>query len=221
MRVNVGGRYFATTRETLTRYSSSSLLQRARAHEADGTPFLDRDPEVFAELLSFCRISEGDPARVYVPPQSPSMRARVCAEARFFGVHPLARLLSGETTPSAGMPHFQVCYLERLLEVAPNNRIVGAQFIINGHVVSKGESSWLGSFKFDEASQRFREAVSRALGNFVAQGYRVMASSDSSATASLRSTDGGGGGGGNVLHVFTTVVFLELSAPPPAAAAAS
>jgi hypothetical protein len=58
VKFNVGGRVFVTTRTTILKYPKSVLANHIAPPwqpEADGTYFIDRDPDVFVEVLGYYR----------------------------------------------------------------------------------------------------------------------------------------------------------------------
>lgn len=83
--LNVGGKRFATTRETL-----AGSVFFSRVSEAD-VPFVDRDPKHFQRVLNFLR--DGDCPL----PSTPIEVAELRAEAAFYGLAPLeARCVAAE-----------------------------------------------------------------------------------------------------------------------------
>ncbi|XP_072217033.1 SH3KBP1-binding protein 1-like [Excalfactoria chinensis] len=88
--LNVGGRRFSTSRQTLTwvpdSFFSSLLSGRiSTLRDETGAIFIDRDPTIFAPILNFLRTKELDPGAV-----SPSL---LLHEAQFYGITPLVRRL--------------------------------------------------------------------------------------------------------------------------------
>eukprot|EP00076_Gallus_gallus_P034695 XP_025000233.1 uncharacterized protein LOC107050762 [Gallus gallus] len=88
--LNVGGRRFSTSRQTLTwvpdSFFSSLLSGRiSTLRDETGAIFIDRDPTVFAPILNFLRTKELDLRDV-----SPSL---LLHEAQFYGITPLVRRL--------------------------------------------------------------------------------------------------------------------------------
>lgn len=67
LKLNVGGRVFITTKDTITNRGSnmlSAMLSNPNpAREVDGAYFIDRDPEIFRWLLLFLRGSDILPKR--------------------------------------------------------------------------------------------------------------------------------------------------------------
>ena len=82
VRLNVGGRLFSTSRETLTKcaYFDPFLAGRIlHATDDRGALFIDRSPELFRILLQYMRAST-------VPPQSAlrTLKYDLLAECQFF-----------------------------------------------------------------------------------------------------------------------------------------
>ncbi|KAF7100368.1 hypothetical protein CFC21_101894 [Triticum aestivum] len=91
--LNVGGELFQTTTATLSRAGASSPLASLGPSPADAPHLLDRDPRLFAAILSFLRNG-----RLASPPPSPAL----LAEARHFSLDGL--LLSSLSPASAFSP---------------------------------------------------------------------------------------------------------------------
>ncbi|XP_029861968.1 SH3KBP1-binding protein 1 [Aquila chrysaetos chrysaetos] len=90
VQLNVGGKRFSTSRQTLTWISDSffsSLLSGRISPLKDetGAIFIDRDPTVFAPILNFLRTKELDPRGVSI--------SLLLHEAQFYGITPLVRRL--------------------------------------------------------------------------------------------------------------------------------
>ncbi|KAG8550832.1 hypothetical protein GDO81_019612 [Engystomops pustulosus] len=88
--LNVGGKRFSTSRQTLTWVTDSffsSLLSGRISSLKDetGAIFIDRDPTVFAPILNFLRTKELDTRGVNSP--------LLLHEAEFYGITPLVRRL--------------------------------------------------------------------------------------------------------------------------------
>ncbi|KAF6079391.1 SH3KBP1 binding protein 1 [Phyllostomus discolor] len=93
--LNVGGKRFSTSRQTLTwipdSFFSSLLSGRiSTLKDETGAIFIDRDPTVFAPILNFLRTKELDPRGVH--------GSSLLHEAQFYGLTPLVFL-----------PQFVVC----------------------------------------------------------------------------------------------------------------
>ncbi|KAL6888333.1 hypothetical protein ACP4OV_009359 [Aristida adscensionis] len=80
--LNVGGELFQTTAATLSRAGASSSLASLPPSSPARPHFLDRDPRLFALLLSF--LHRG---RVDLAPPPPHEAVALLAEARHFGVN--------------------------------------------------------------------------------------------------------------------------------------
>ncbi|XP_074714161.1 SH3KBP1-binding protein 1, partial [Strix uralensis] len=90
VQLNVGGKRFSTSRQTLTwipdSFFSSLLSGRiSTLKDETGAIFIDRDPTVFAPILNFLRTKELDPRGVSV--------SLLLHEAQFYGITPLVRRL--------------------------------------------------------------------------------------------------------------------------------
>uniref|UniRef100_A0A8C8SYD8 BTB/POZ domain-containing protein KCTD3 n=1 Tax=Pelusios castaneus TaxID=367368 RepID=A0A8C8SYD8_9SAUR len=90
IQLNVGGKRFSTSRQTLTWISDSffsSLLSGriSTLKDETGAIFIDRDPTVFAPILNFLRTKELDPRGVNI--------SLLLHEAQFYGITPLVRRL--------------------------------------------------------------------------------------------------------------------------------
>ncbi|CAM0884633.1 unnamed protein product [Alopecurus aequalis] len=91
--LNVGGELFQTTAATLSRAGASSPLASLAPSPPDAPHFLDRDPRLFALILSFLRCG-----RLASPPPSPAL----LAEARHFALD--GALLASLSPASAFSP---------------------------------------------------------------------------------------------------------------------
>ncbi|XP_067412684.1 SH3KBP1-binding protein 1 isoform X2 [Emydura macquarii macquarii] len=90
IQLNVGGKRFSTSWQTLTWISDSffsSLLSGriSTLKDETGAIFIDRDPTVFAPILNFLRTKELDPRGVNI--------SLLLHEAQFYGITPLVRRL--------------------------------------------------------------------------------------------------------------------------------
>ncbi|XP_028275577.1 SH3KBP1-binding protein 1 [Parambassis ranga] len=88
--LNVGGKRFSTSRQTLTwvpdSFFSSLLSGRiSTLKDEDGAIFIDRDPSLFAPILNFLRTKELHPRSINVH--------MLMHEAEFYGITPLVRKL--------------------------------------------------------------------------------------------------------------------------------
>lgn len=88
--LNVGGKRFSTSRQTLTwvpdSFFSSLLSGRiSTLKDETGAIFIDRDPSLFASILNFLRTKELHPRSVNVH--------MLMHEAEFYGITPLVRKL--------------------------------------------------------------------------------------------------------------------------------
>lgn len=92
--LNVGGEIFQTTAATLSRAGSSSPLAALGPSPPSAPHFLDRDPRLFALILSFLRCGR------LASPAPPS--AALLAEARHFALD--GALLASISAPSAFSP---------------------------------------------------------------------------------------------------------------------
>lgn len=89
--LNVGGKTYATSKETLTWIPDSfftSLLSGRISSQKDEKEaiFIDRDPELFSVILNYLRTKEVDLSNVNL--------AALKHEAEFYGIKPLVRRLS-------------------------------------------------------------------------------------------------------------------------------
>ncbi|KAL6839086.1 hypothetical protein ACP4OV_031140 [Aristida adscensionis] len=98
--LSVGGELFQTTAATLSRAGASSPLASLAPSSPAHPHFLDRDPRLFALLLSFLRRGRLDLASSR--PSPPPEAAALLAEARHFGVD--AALLASLSPASAFSP---------------------------------------------------------------------------------------------------------------------
>ncbi|XP_044281358.1 SH3KBP1-binding protein 1 isoform X2 [Varanus komodoensis] len=90
VQLNVGGRRFSTSRQTLTwipdSFFSSLLSGRISTLKDDtGAIFIDRDPDAFAPILNFLRTKELDVRKTNL--------SLLLHEAQFYGITPLVRRL--------------------------------------------------------------------------------------------------------------------------------
>jgi len=96
VRLNVGGRAFDTTRDTLSACGFfAPYLEGRMAHavDRDGRLFIDRSPELFAHLLQWLRAGTAPSQR-----ETRRLKHRLLAEAGFFDVPHLSCFLRGETS---------------------------------------------------------------------------------------------------------------------------
>ena len=96
VKLNVGGRSFETTAETLAacQYFQPFLAGRM-PHGGDGKGrlFIDRSPDLFAVLLQFLRTRQRPPESVF------ANRWALIGECAFFGCEAFATILRGEISP--------------------------------------------------------------------------------------------------------------------------
>ena len=95
VRLNVGGRAFDTTRETLVGCDFFRPILDGNigsAVDVNGRVFVDRSPELFAVLLQFLRSCQR-PALDLVDKHA------LLNECKFFGCEWLAQILRGEISP--------------------------------------------------------------------------------------------------------------------------
>ncbi len=95
VRLNVGGRHFTTTRTTLTSFTYSVIGRmfskpNPTMLDEEGRYFIDRDGDAFVPVLEYLRSNRYFDFGI--------SKARVRAEAEFFGLDKLALLL-GEPEP--------------------------------------------------------------------------------------------------------------------------
>ena len=96
IRLNVGGRLFQTSADTLSACDYfQPFLEGRMAHGTDGRGclFLDRSPDLFAVLLQFLRTRSRPPESVLA-----NKFALLC-ECNFFGCEVFAQVLRGESSP--------------------------------------------------------------------------------------------------------------------------
>uniref|UniRef100_A0A3Q2VSS2 SH3KBP1 binding protein 1 n=1 Tax=Haplochromis burtoni TaxID=8153 RepID=A0A3Q2VSS2_HAPBU len=89
--LNVGGKRFSTSRQTLTwvpdSFFSSLLSGRiSTLKDETGAIFIDRDPSLFATILNFLRTKELHPRSINVH--------MLMHEAEFYGITPLGECVS-------------------------------------------------------------------------------------------------------------------------------
>lgn len=87
--INVGGRLFTTTMETLQRAPSTSLISKLFSgrhklpFDAVGNIFIDRDPDHFGKIISFLR----SPVTFFENFPQASLNSGLIAEAKFFDLY--------------------------------------------------------------------------------------------------------------------------------------
>lgn len=84
VRLNVGGKFFTTSRSTLTQYPESMFGamfsgRHQLALDEEGRVFIDRDPKAFQYVLAFLRQGTS-----WEPPTEPTMIRRVLKEFDFY-----------------------------------------------------------------------------------------------------------------------------------------
>eukprot|EP00449_Zooxanthella_nutricula_P021776 CAMPEP_0198528702 /NCGR_PEP_ID=MMETSP1462-20131121/25307_1 /TAXON_ID=1333877 /ORGANISM="Brandtodinium nutriculum, Strain RCC3387" /LENGTH=266 /DNA_ID=CAMNT_0044258527 /DNA_START=65 /DNA_END=862 /DNA_ORIENTATION=+ len=96
--LNVGGKRFTSSRRTLSQCPSSVLATLISGQpEADGSYFIDRDPNFFGFVLSFLR----DGAEHFVAPDDARECASLLREATQLGIAELVVLLGREMAEQA------------------------------------------------------------------------------------------------------------------------
>jgi len=90
--LDVGGRRYASSQETLTKYPDSMLGamfsgRHQLVPQEDGSYFIDRDGKYFGEILNFLR--DG----TIVVPRDPEKREKILIEARYYLLSKLEELL--------------------------------------------------------------------------------------------------------------------------------
>ncbi|XP_067411761.1 BTB/POZ domain-containing protein KCTD11 [Emydura macquarii macquarii] len=117
--LNVGGKFYSTTLETLTRFPDSMLGAmfrgpRPACTDRHGHYFIDRDGKAFRHILNFLRLG-----RLDLPEGYPEL-ALLWAEADFYQIRPLLAELSQLAAErrrcrTHAVLHADVCCRERLL----------------------------------------------------------------------------------------------------------
>lgn len=110
VRLNVGGRLFQTTRATLSGSAFfTSLLDHALEgdQDQDGTIFVDRDGDLFAEILNSLRTSKRPHQRVIS-----LCKFQLLEECGFFGTDEVAARISGQTCDADLSPYCRIIALE-------------------------------------------------------------------------------------------------------------
>ena len=95
--LNIGGRVYETTKETLRRSAYfEPFLEGRFAHAVDshGRLFVDRDGKHFAHLLAFMRTLQCPPHEY-----ARKHKAALLEECAFFGLDYMAQRLRGEISP--------------------------------------------------------------------------------------------------------------------------
>ena len=96
VRLNVGGRVFETTEDTLSACQYfRPFLEGRMAHGSDGKGrlFLDRSPDLFSVLLQFLRTRQRSPESAL------ANRFALLCECEFFGCEAFAHVLRGQISP--------------------------------------------------------------------------------------------------------------------------
>lgn len=86
--INVGGRLFTTSLETLEKGGTSSTLYQGVSHSTDAC-FYDRDPDMFNSLLNMLRTG------VLYPQPDSSTLDRLIEEATFYGIEEFLKTADG------------------------------------------------------------------------------------------------------------------------------
>ncbi len=120
VKLNVGGRHFATTRTTLTSHPDSVLAKmfsdpNPAMLDEEGRYFIDRDGEVFKVILEYLRSHHLVDFGV--------SKQRIRLEAEFFGLDNLIQDLSHDTLPEPVQP--------------AQNQLKKIFYIINGKILSR------------------------------------------------------------------------------------
>ncbi|KMT12084.1 hypothetical protein BVRB_5g100390 [Beta vulgaris subsp. vulgaris] len=84
--LNVGGELFQTTRQTLTLAGPNSFLSTISSSDSNSdVPFIDRDPQLFALILSLLRTGN-------LPSKSKNFDLQdLISESQFYGIEPILR----------------------------------------------------------------------------------------------------------------------------------
>eukprot|EP01124_Arcella_intermedia_P026483 TRINITY_DN4987_c0_g1_i2.p1 TRINITY_DN4987_c0_g1~~TRINITY_DN4987_c0_g1_i2.p1 ORF type:complete len:265 (+),score=47.16 TRINITY_DN4987_c0_g1_i2:42-797(+) len=98
--LNVGGKIFATTTQTLMRDNSqlANLIHTSQRRDKENRIFIDRDPTYFRWILNYLR-----DGLLLTLPATQQERTELLVEARYFGVVTLAVVL--ENSLSTQPPH--------------------------------------------------------------------------------------------------------------------
>jgi hypothetical protein len=104
--VNVGGVVYTTTKKTLLSVPDTyfaALLSPAGGAEAKQSVFIDRDGANFSYILNYLRDKES-----LVLPRDEEIKKRLLVEARFYGLHGLARVINSSVFQDAMQPKLSV-----------------------------------------------------------------------------------------------------------------
>ncbi|KAL9950662.1 hypothetical protein ACROYT_G043195 [Oculina patagonica] len=99
IKLNVGGKIYKTTLDTLRKDPDSMLCAmfsgrfELKADEEDGAYFIDRDAELFRYILNYLRNGE------LLCPEDGITRKQLLAEAKFYQVQGIIDQLEGQTSP--------------------------------------------------------------------------------------------------------------------------
>ena len=101
IKLNVGGKVFTTTIETLNKDPGSMLASMFSGRfemnpDEDGCYFIDRDSKHFRRILNYLRTGQ------VVLPEKQSSMAELLLEAEFYDIRPLCEALISTTIPSFG-----------------------------------------------------------------------------------------------------------------------
>ena len=110
VRLNVGGKLFQTTRDTLSgSVFFTSLLDHALEgdHDQDGTVFVDRDGDLFGEILNSLRTSRRPHQRAIS-----LCKFQLLEECEFFGTDDVAARIRGHTCEADLSPYCRIIALE-------------------------------------------------------------------------------------------------------------
>ena len=159
VKLNVGGKLFVTTRETIGNFPSmlTALLQHSNpATVVDGYLFIDRDPHCFRWILNYLRGSK------ILPPKMSVDMYLLLEEAQYFAVDGLVARISHMVNPlfSKG-DHISVCRNNT------NTKFTVLDLLDSGYIATRsGQKYRLDSSELIEATRVEKGDVVTAYRNY-------------------------------------------------------
>ena len=175
IKLNVGGVYFETTVETLTKHSEDKLtyfkvlFSRQWKQEKDlndGSIFIDRSGDLFWHILQYLRTG-----RLIIDGNDITLRQSVIIEAEFYKIDSIVNILkSNETKPQ-------------------NSIIEEKQFYLGSEILSPGHQEQLNKF-YGVNNQQWRLIYRASRDGFTAQSFHKCCDGSNPTMSVIKSSNG-------------------------------